>query len=360
MVKKQLKLKYKILLVVIIAFILLVTALITTYKYLEGPVNKKETIDVQITIPKGASVKEIAKELKDNHLIRSEILFRLFVRQTNHTLKAATYQLQRNMSLKQIIDILTDGNTYNPDAIRLTFLEGKTIKKYAEVIADKTNHSYDEVMNFLADKTYIQSLIDKYWFLTDEILNPNIYVALEGYLAPNTYEFENKDVSIEKIFDTMLDQTAMELEPYKDKITDQKTLHQYLTLASVLELEGLNLEDRKMIAGVFNNRLNSGMNMGSDVTTYYALQKDMTTDLTVTEFQTINLYNTRASNMGGKLPIGPICNPSSSAIEASFNPTNNDYLYFVTDKNGKVYYTKTEREHLKQVEEIKEAGNWIW
>ena len=102
------------------------------------------------------------------------------------------------------------------------------------------------------------------------------------------------------------------------------------------------------------------MNMGSDVTTYYALQKDMTTDLTVTEFQTINLYNTRASNMGGKLPIGPICNPSSSAIEASFNPTNNDYLYFVADKKGKVYYTKSMDEHAKKVQELKDSGNWIW
>ena len=64
--------------------------------------------------------------------------------------------------------------------------------------------------------------------------------------------------------------------------------------------------------------------------------------------------------MGGKLPVGPICNPSVSAIEASINPTENDYLFFVADKHGKIYYTKTEKEHLNKVAEIKEKGDWIW
>ena len=115
-----------------------------------------------------------------------------------------------------------------------------------------------------------------------------------------------------------------------------------------------------MIAGVFYNRLNKGMNLGSDVTTYYGLQEEMTGDLTPEQFNEENMYNTRASNMVGKLPVGPICNPSREAIEAAINPTQNDYLYFVADKNKNVYYSKTGEEHIKKVKEIKEAGNWIW
>jgi UPF0755 protein len=159
----------------------------------------------------------------------------------------------------------------------------------------------------------------------------------------------------------MLDQTEKELDEYKT-IIDNSTynVHQYMTLASMLELEGTNSKNRKMIAGVFFNRLNIGMNLGSDVTTYYAFQEEMNKDLTVAQFNSSNPYNTRASDMGGKLPVGPICSPSKSSIEASINPTKNDYLFFVADKHGKIYYSKTEAEHQNKVKEIKERGDWIW
>ena len=234
-------------------------------------------------------------------------------------------------------------------------------KKYALQISENTNNTYEDVIAKVEDEAYLDSLISKYWFLTDEIKNNDIYVSLEGYLSPNTYEFVNKDVSVEEIFKVMLDQTEKELNPYKDTITNSKwTVHEYMTLASMLELEGTNTKNRKMIAGVFINRLNNGMNLGSDVTTYYAFQEEMKKDLTAKQFSTSNPYNTRASDMGGKLPVGPICNPSNDSIEASINPTTNDYLFFVADKHGKIYYTKTEKEHTAKVAEIKEKGDWIW
>ena len=132
-----------------------------------------------------------------------------------------------------------------------------------------------------------------------------------------------------------------------------------MTMASIVELEGTNSENRKMIVGIFENRLNSGMNLGSDVTTYYGLQAAMTSDLTSEQFNTSNPYNTRVG-MIGKMPVGPICNPSLSSIEASINPTKSDYLFFVADKNGNIYYTKTNKEHEKKVQEIKDKGDWIW
>lgn len=159
----------------------------------------------------------------------------------------------------------------------------------------------------------------------------------------------------------MLDQTAKELNSYKATIENSKySVHEYLTLASMLELEGTNAKNRKMIAGVFYNRLRLGMSLGSDVTTYYAFGEEMNKDLTSAQFSTSNPYNTRSSDMAGKLPVGPICNPSKESIDASINPTDNDYLFFVADKNKKIYYTKTEKEHLKTVAEIKERGDWIW
>ena len=149
-----------------------------------------------------------------------------------------------------------------------------------------------------------------------------------------------------------------ELEPYRSQIQDN--VHYYMTMASLVELEGTNTDNRKMIAGIFENRIAANMNLGSDVTTYYALQYPMTSDLTTAQFATINPYNTRASNMRGQMPIGPICNPSLSSLKASIEPTDSNYLYFVADKNGNIFYTSTLSEHEAMVQEIKDKGDWIW
>ena len=341
---------------------LLLIILCIVFVFLSSPVDKTSDAKIEVNIESGASVKKIAGLLKEKGLIKNELVFQLIAKfHTKKTLKATVYELSKNMSTEKIVTILTEGNNYNPNILRVTFNEGETVKKFAKKISENTNNTYDEVMAKISDTVYIDNLINKYWFLTDEIKNEDIYVSLEGYLSPNTYEFENKDVTIEEIIEVMLKQTEKELEQYKDIIEKSDfTVHEYLTLASMLELEGTNSKNRKMIAGVFYNRLKLGMSLGSDVTTYYAFQEEMTKDLTKKQFSTSNPYNTRASDMGGKLPVGPICNPSISSIDASINPTDNDYLYFVADKNAKIYYTKTEQEHLNKVAEIKEKGDWIW
>lgn len=361
MTKRKWK-KQGIAIIILTALGLFLIFLCFVYMFLSRPFDKNSEAVVEVTIENGMSTNNIAKELKRRNLIRSELVFKLAVKiNTKKTLKAAVYQLQKNMSLDEIVDVLTEGSTYNPDAIRITFLEGETVKKYAIKISEVTNNTYDDVINKLSDKEYLQELIDKYWFLTDEVLNENIYIALEGYLTPNTYEFKNKDVSVEEIIEVMLEQTGYTLKKYKNELENSDmSIHQYLTIASMLELEGTNSDNRKMIAGVFYNRLKNNMNLGSDVTTYYAFQEEMTKDLTSKQFNTSNPYNTRASDMAGKLPVGPICNPSISSIDSSINYEENEYLYFVADKNGKIYYTKTQEEHLNKVDEIKKAGDWIW
>lgn len=359
--KRKLKKKAKISIALASMGIFLIL-LFFVYIYLASPIDKNSKAMIQVKINQGTSTKEIAEELKSRGLIRSEMLFHLVVKMNaKKSLKASVYQFQKSMSLEEIVNILTEGSTYNPDLVKITFVEGEALKKYAVKIAESTNHTYEDVIAKMNDKAYLSQLIDKYWFLTDEILNGDIYMPLEGYLAPNTYEFENKDVSVEKIIEVMLNETDRLLSEYKDEITTNgKTPHQILTIASMLELEGTNTTNRKMIAGVFENRLANNMNLGSDVTTYYAFQAEMTSDLTVTQFNTVNPYNTRAANMRGKLPVGPICNPSTSSLESSVFPTSNEYLYFVADKKGEIYYTKSQEEHLNKVSELKEAGLWIW
>ena len=361
MAKKKLKKQVKILIGVLAGFGTILIVLSLIYLFLTTPVDKSSDAIIEVTIDSGMSSKEIASLLKERELIRSEFIFIIESKLMGKTLKASTYDLSKNMSLKKIIRSISDGNTYNPNAVKITFKEGISLNKYALEIATNTNHTYEDVIAVLEDDSYIDELINKYWFLTDEIKNENIYYSLEGYLYPETYEFENMDVDIKYIIETMLDQTDKELSKYKDSISSSnRSVHELLTLASMVELEGTNSENRKMIAGVFYNRLEYNMTLGSDVTTYYALQIEMTRDLTTAEFATDNLYNTRSANMRGKLPVGPICNPGNDSIDAAINPKKSDYLYFVADKDGKVYYTKNSKEHEEKVNELKKAGKWIW
>ena len=218
----------------------------------------------------------------------------------------------------------------------------------------------EDVFNLLEDEEYIDSLIDRYWFLTDEIKNDDIYYPLEGYLLPNTYIFENDEVSVKEIFNVILNYMDKCLSRYKDNLIEDFTLHEILTLASIAELEGRSQEDREEIVGVFLNRIEKGINLGSDVTTYYAFKVDMgERDLYKKELTTENPYNTRGPNMEGKIPVGPICNPSNVAIQAAIEYKPTDNLYFVSDKTGKVYFTKNNEEHLKMIQKLKDDGLWF-
>lgn len=357
MAVKKRKPKPLLIIICLLAFILFVLAGI--WIFLTSPVNRNNKEEIKIEITSGTTTSQIATILKEKDLIKSELMFKVYVKLNNvNSLKASTYMINQSMSLDEIVKILEEGNSYNPNEIKITFKEGQRITDYIEVIANNTNHTKDEVLNTFNDKQMISELISDYWFLTQDILSEDIYYPLEGYLAPETYHFNDKDVEITKIITTMLDQTEKNLDKYKSKIENNP--HNYITMASIVELEGTNTENRKIITGIFNNRLAKKMNLGSDVTTYYALQYPMTSDLTSAQFQTVNPYNTRSTTMIGKMPIGPICNPSASSLEASINPTSSDYLFFVADKNGKIYYTKTMQEHEAKVREIKENGDWIW
>ena len=328
------------------------------HQYQVSPTDKSSNAKVEVVIKQGMSTSQIASLLKKKYLIRDEFFFKVYMKLNRRdSIKASTYYLSKNMNLNNIVSLLEKGAS-NTD-ISITFKEGKTIKDYAKLLSETTNISEDEFLTKMKDKTYLTSLIKSYWFLTDAILDSNIYYGLEGYLAPDTYNFKDKDVTVEEVIKTLLDQEEKNLSPYKDTLS-KMNVHEVLTLASISELEGLKDTDRKLIVGVFQNRLSKGMNLGSDVTTYYAFNQAMDKDLTSEMFNTYNPYNTRSSAMAGKLPVGPICNPSKESILASINPTKSDYYYFVADKNGNVYYTKTSSEHSAKVKELKEKGDWIW
>ena len=347
--------------ILLVVFTTVILALGIYYKVNMTGTSNSDTKKI-VNIEKG-SIDSIAKTLKDNNLIKNVSIFKVYIKLTNKTsLKAGIYELSENMGVEKIVKILEEGTKYNPNEISITFKEGINIRKIATLISENTNNSYDDVIKKASDETFIDTLINKYWFLTENIKNKNIYYSLEGYLFPDTYRFNNREVTTEEIFTKMLDEMDKKISKYKDEINKSDlSVHEIITLASIVELEGAKATDRKGVAGVFYNRLASSAypTLGSDATTYYATKiDDWSYSLTYKELNDCkNKYNTRCSSNTG-LPIGPICNPGIESIEATINPDKHEYYYFVADCNGKVYLTKNSTEHNNIINKLKKEDNW--
>lgn len=334
-------------------------ALVGSYFYLIKGGKDNETVNIYVN--EGDTYSTISKMLKDNELIKSELAYKIYIKLNNPgSLEYGDYVLKKSYSVEELVNTLEKGSVDLRKTKTVTFVEGKNMRYVISKITDNFNISEKEITDKLSNSEYLDSLIKDYWFLTDDIKNKDIYYSLEGYLFPDTYEFyESADV--DDIFRTMLNNMEKKLEKYKDEVSKSKySIHEMMTLASIIELEAGKASDRKGVAGVFYNRLNAGWSLGSDVTTYYAEKIDnWTRDLRANELSSCNSYNTRSSCMAGKLPVSPICNPSVGSIEAAIEPTNHKYYYFVADKNGKTYFTKTDAEHVSKVRELKRNGLWI-
>lgn len=327
---------------------------------LESPnINGKEE-KVTVIVEKGSTSKSVIDLFYDSGLIRNKYVGYAYLKlNKNIVLQAGVYEVNRGMSLPELLNYISEGNVID-DSVSITFIEGKRLTTYVKQISEKFGYTEEEIMEKLSDVNFLESLIEKYWFLTDDILNDKLYYALEGYLYPSTYQFA-KDASIEDVVIKMLEATNSILSDYKKKIDiEDVNIHEILTMASIIELEGSNSNDRKGVSGVFYNRLNAGWSLGSDVTAYYAAKVEMSErDLYQYEIDEVNDYNTRPAAMAGKLPVGPICSPSHDSIIASLEPEEHDYYFFVADKTKKTYFTKTNAEHQEIISKLKSEGLWF-
>lgn len=343
----------RIMIVISIIIVILISLSIFLYSIGLGAVSKNsETVKFKVTA--GDSKITVINNLKDANLVKSKIsLFVYVFFNSDLNLQAGEYELDRNMSAKEIIERIATGKIIDErKTISMTFVEGKILKSYVELISKNMNFTEDEIIEKINDEEFLKSLIQKYWFITDDVLNDELYYPLEGYLFPSTYEFYANS-SIETIIYRMLDEMGKKLEPYKEKMTEKNlTVHEVLAMASIIEKEALTSEDRKSVSQVIYKRLELNMNLGMDVTTYYAVQKDMTDSLTYVDLNSNNPYNTRNSAVKG-LPVGAICNPSLDSIDAVFSPSDTDYIYFYADiVTGKVYFAKDYKEFLQYKQEL--------
>lgn len=327
----------KKIIIVGVAILTIILLMVGMYFYGLTSVSKESE---KVTFTASGTGKKIINDLYDAKLIKSKIVSSIYLKlHRNIVIKAGDYELDRSYNTKQIFRIIS-GNNAIKNTISVRFIEGKRIVDYAKVISDNFGYTEEEVLNTLNDKNYLNKLIDKYDFLTTDILNSNIYYPLEGYLFPDTYEFY-KDSSIKVIIEKMLDKTKKVLDNYSTSLKKgDKSIHEILTIASIIESESKFNEDRAIVSQVIYKRLDLKMNLGMDVTAAYGYK------ISLKEFEELakkgkaslvlsdnNAYNTRNTEFLG-LPVGPICSPRKLSIEAALNPSDTDYIYFYADVYG--------------------------
>ena len=311
--------------------------------------------EVSFKVKQGQSYSSVLQELEDNHLIRNRTVAYLYAKLTHKdTYYAGEFTLNDGMNTPMILEHLGDVNHAQSEQVTITVPEGKWAKEIAAMIHEKyPQYKTEEIIAYWNDQKTIEMLAKDYAFLNPkELNNKNYRVKLEGYLFPETYSFDT-DASLETITRTFLNKFDEVYKKYKKDIDKSGyTVHEIVSLASVVQFEAGSVDDMKTIAGVFYNRLDQDMKLQSSVTVCYALYDDFEDpqDCEVnTEME--SPYNTYLEE---GLPIGPILNPGMEAIDAVLHPQDTEYLFFAADpETGKVYYSKTYEEH----EEIMEQHN---
>lgn len=350
----------RLILFLFILCVIIILCIIGFFFYKLSPVDRASE-EIEYKVPLGTSVYDIFTDLEEEGIIRSAFALKIYSKiRGNISIDAGSYTLSKSMSATKIYNILSMDNVVNADEIKITFIEGTTIKDLAKTIEDETDISKEEFLNTINDKEYVKELIGTYWFLTDDILDENIYFALEGYLYPDTYNL-NKNVTSKEIIEKLLEGTKNKLDSYKSDIENSPlSIHELMTLASIVEREGYTEDDKKSIAGVLMNRINNGWFLDCDVTSYYALGISYSSgSITENELkQCDNKYNTSSNCYNIGLPIGPISNPSLVAIKAAINPEENQYYYFVSDKYQNIYFSKTYDEHENTIARLQREGLW--
>lgn len=341
--------KIKIILIVVIIAIVLITGGSMMYLNGIGAVDSGNKETVTVDIPEGSGASYIVQILDEQGLVKNTTFAKIHARIGGYdSLQANSYMFSKSMTLPEMFEAINTGDFNYISKEKFTIIEGASIPQAAEAIAVEMPFTADEIIKKWSDKDYLESLIKKYWFLTDDILNKEIMYPLEGYIYPETYFVTTEAPSIEEITTSILDKTDEELTARKAEITASgRTIHEFLTLASIVENESLFEKDRPMIAGVFINRLDKDMPLQSDITVLYALQEKRV-DVTYDDLEVESKYNTY-KNTG--LPVGPVCAVPGRTMDDVLNYEKSDYLYFFATEDGKVIYSKTVEEHNKAVKD---------
>ena len=297
------------------------------------PGPKKEYVSKVVIIPKGATAAQIAKILVKSKIIdrESPFIFLAKLAGLDEALQAGEYELNNRMFYTVILKKLAKGEAVSH---KFTIPEGFSMEEIANTLSQQELADKDRFLELCRQPELFREIFE---------LSAK---SLEGYLFPDTY-YVLKEVSEEKIIRLLLTnfKAVIEKIDHNGKARQKigLSLHEIITLASIIEKEARKPEEHPLISSVYHNRLKRGMGLEADPTVLYALGYHKPR-LTYKDLKVRSPYNTYLYK---GLPPGPIGNPGKSAILAALNPANTDYLYFVSKQDGTHQFSKTLKEHNK-------------
>ena len=318
-----------------------------------APVDVLDGNEYSFQISSGESLNRVATNLENAGLIRSRSIFKYYCdfAGMSQKIQVGTYSLKKNMPMMDIAGKLTTGDG-NPLVRNITLIPGETVEDFASrMVRNGVLESADTFLAACRDgKAY-----KEYYYIEDVLKSgqpeKRKYV-LEGYLAPNTYEFY-VTATEDEIIRKLLSQTeAVFTTEYQERAEELNlSMDQVLTLASLIEKEAKQ-SDFARVSAVFHNRLKEGMKLESDVTVHYitGVRKMSLSEKDLAVNSPYNTYQVKG------LPLGPVCNPSPAAIRAALYPDesmiNEKYLFFCAKEpeSGELYFSKTLDQHRRAVE----------
>lgn len=324
-------------LVAVAVVILTVATVVGWYFWAIQPLSN-DTTEQTFVVASGETPSIISRKLEKAHLIRSAFAFELYAKlhKQADSLQAGSYTFSPNQSVSAIVNELIKGQSavYN-----LLIPPGLTLKQ----LADPTVKSSFASQGFSAEE--IQRAFSATY--TSPLLKDKpVGASLEGYIYPETFQVRQGDSLesvLERSFDTFYER--LQSDGMFEKFTAKGlTLHQALTLGSIIQKETSSADVQRQVAQVFLKRLSIGMMLGSDVTYMYAAAQ-----LGVEATPTLDSpYNTRIHT---GLPPGPIATMNYSTLQAITNPADGEYLYFVAGDDGTVHFSRTNEEHEQLVQQ---------
>lgn len=317
-------------------------SVVTACAFLGGGEPEPKVVDdtpIYIRIPLGMGAGNIAELLEEQQIISSRKYFLKRLRQSGRDgdVQSGTYKVHKGMKSDEVIDILVNGRVA---AIRFTIPEGYNLNEMAKRL---------EKEGICKGADFLKAA-KEYKGFSYVGVSPAIENPMEGYLFPDTYEVP-PDATAKDIVKLMA-------KTFDEQLTDDMreaaakyglSIHEFVTLASLIEKEVMDDDDRPKVAQVFLKRLEVEMPIQSCATIQYLL-KEPKEDLTFEDLKIDSPYNTY-ENPG--LPPGPIASPGEKALEAAAHPSATNYLYFVADRKGKTYYSETFDEHMEKVEKYR-------
>lgn len=288
-----------------------------------------------VLIQRGQSLREIASELERVGLLQGTLGFRALARimGLDRTIKAGQYAFRPGTTVPALLRALSRGMS---GLNLVTIPEGLTTSEVSLLLSNHLGVPITEFVALAADPTFLDSVA---------VRGPSI----EGWLAPDSYEFL-PGTSPEVAFRTMVRRTR---EVLREEAAGDTTLplglslHEVLTLASIVESEAQMDDERPVIAQVYLNRLARGMKLQADPTVAYGMGKSPRSRLYLSNLRVDSPFNTY---LYVGLPPGPICNPGRASVRAALNPdTSVTWLYFVAIGNGRHRFANTYREHLENI-----------